>query len=191
MIAFSRQDKNAASFKYRRWPEYLAAWILGVPITVGFSGFVISSVLSDVNSPFQSNPFIYLWLILSFPIVMFATNAIHFPLMNPHWIFTEVRTLIIKADADPILKLGLFPFSIQRSIPREEIERIQLTRHKYGKGLGFFYFWMTQGHLHSLCVLTKDNKRYYLAINESKDGRLSDAGKELCAFLEVPFEETY
>ena len=39
MIEFSVDNSNVASFKYRRWPEYLAAWIFGVPITLGYFAF--------------------------------------------------------------------------------------------------------------------------------------------------------
>ena len=191
MIDFSVDKNGVAFFKYRRWPEYIAAWILGVPIALGYFGLLIYFITSDVQSPFQSSGLFYLLFILTFPVAMIITNAVHFPLVNPHWIFTEVRTLILKSGAVPILRLGFFPFSIQKSIPRDKIEKIELYRHNYGKGLGFLYFLITQGHLHSLYILTNDNKRYYLAINEAKDGWLADAGKKLSEFLNVPFKENY
>lgn len=191
MIDFSVDNNGVAFFKYRRWPEYIAAWILGVPIALGYFGLLIYFITSDVQSPFQSSGLFYLIFILTFPIAMIITNTVHFPLVNPHWIFTEVRTLILKSGAVPILRLGFFPFSIQKSIPRDKIEKIELYRHNYGKGLGFLYFLITQGHLHSLYILTNDNKRYYLAINEVKDGWLADAGRKLSEFLNVPFKENY
>lgn len=191
MIEFSVDKDGVAFFKHRRWAEYIAAWILGVPIFLGYFGFMIYIMVFDANAPFQNGVLLHLFLITAFPLAMIITNAVHLPMFNPHWIFTEVRTLILKPDAAPILRLGFPPVSIQKSIPADTIERIELQRHKYGKGLGFFYFWITQGHLHSLYILTNDNKRYYLAMNEVKDGWLSDAAKKLSEFLNVPFEEHY
>jgi hypothetical protein len=191
IIEFSVDKNGVAFFKYRRWPEYVAAWILGVPIALGYFGFLIYFVVSDTRYPFQRSALFYLFVILAFLIAVIITNAVHFPIINPHWIFTEVRTLIIKPDTVPILRLGFVPVSIQKTIPRDTIEKIELYRHKYGKGLGFFYFWITQGNLHSLYISANDNKRYYLAKNEVKDGWLSDAGRKLSEFLNVPFEENY
>ena len=189
MIEFRMDDDGVASFTSRRWPEYLAAWIFGVPLTLGYLGVLIYFAVSDAKSPFDNPALFYLLLILAFPIATVITNAIHLPILNPHWIFTEVRTLTLRPNADPILRFGFFPVSIRKTIPKGKIERLELRRYRHGRGLGFFYFWLTPAHLHSLWIETGDHRRYYLAVNEVKDAWLADAGKEVSEFLRVPFEE--
>jgi hypothetical protein len=191
MIKFSINESNTGLFKYRRWAEYLASWIFAVPITLAYLTMFITFLLSDLKSASPVNWVFYFLLALIFPIAMVITNAVHLPLLNPHWVFTEVRTLTIKPKSDAMLRQGFFPICIQNTIAKKEIKQVKLYRHNYGKGLGFLYFWLTQGHLHSLCILTYDNKRYYVAKNEVKDGWLAEEGRKLSEFLEIPFDEKY
>jgi hypothetical protein len=188
MIEYSVNDGSTGFFKYRKWAEYLASWIFGVPITLAYLTMLIMLLISDLNSASQLNPYFYLMLAFALPMAMVITSAVHLPILNPHWIFTEVRTLIIKPNTNAVLRMGFFPICIQKTIARKSIKRVTLYRHNYGKGLGFLYFWLTQGHLHSLCIVTNDNKRYYVAINEVKDGWLAEEGRKLSEFLNIPFE---
>jgi hypothetical protein len=191
MIEFSINDDNIGFFKYRRWAEYLASWVFAVPITLAYLTMFIIVLMSDLRSASTLNPYFYLVLAFAFPMAMVITNAVHLPVINPHWIFTEVRTLIIKPNTDAVLRWGFFPACIQKNIERKNIKQVVLYRHNYGRGLGFLYFWLTQGHLHSLCILTHDNKRYYVAKNEVKDGWLAEEGRKISEFLEIPFDEKY
>jgi hypothetical protein len=186
MIKFSVDDGRTGTFRYRRWPEYLASWILAVPLTSLFLILLIEPLLSDSGTL----PALLL-MIIGYKIALVITNAIHLPVLNVHWIFTEFRTLLLKPGAGAVLRLGPFPFCIQRTISREGIQRIVLERHKCGKGLGFLYYWMSPGHLHSLYLLMDGNTKHYLARNESKDGWLASEGKKLATFLGVEFTETY
>ena len=191
MIEFSVEDNGVASFRLRRWPEYIAAWILGAPLSLGYFAGLVYFAASDIRSPFRNPTLFYLVTILAFPIILAVTNIVHLPILNLHWLFTEVRTLILRPEADPVLRWGCFPVSIQKAFPKDKIERLELRRYRYGKGLDFFYFWLTQAHLHSLCIVTSDNRQYYLAVNEVKDAWLADAGRKVSEFLNVPFEEHY
>lgn len=189
MIKFSIDNDNEGFFKYRRWAEYLASWIFAVPITIAYLTMLIMFLMSDLSSGAQPNPYFYLIPAVAFPIAMVIANAVHLPILNPHWIFTEVRTLILKQNTNAMLRMGFFPICIQITIARKDIKQVTLYRHKYGKGLGFLYCWLTHGHLHSLCILTNDRKRYYLAVNEVKDGWLRDEGSKLAGYLNIPFND--
>jgi hypothetical protein len=55
--------------------------------------------------------------------------------------------------------------------------------------MGFFYYFISPGlTLYSLQLVLKGGKRYRLAVNEVRNGDLSDEGKKLAEFLGVPFE---
>ena len=189
MIEFSIDNDNHGFFKYRRWAEYVTSWIFAVPITIAYLLMLIMFLMSDLSSGAQLNPYFYLILTLAFPITGFITNAVHLPILNPHWIFTEVRTLILSQNTNAVLRMGFFPICIQRTIAKKDIKQVRLYRHNYGKGSGLLYFWLTQGYLHSLCILTNGGKRYYLAVNEIKDGWLRDEGSKLAGYLNTPFND--
>lgn len=191
MIEFSLNKDKTASFKYRRWAEFVAAWLFGVPITIGYFSILILLLFIDRDFRIQTMILFLVIIITAFPFAVMVTNAVHLPVLNSIGIFTEIRTLICKPREEVVFRLGFYPFCISKTIPVQSIEKVELIRHRYGKGLGFFYYWTSLGKLHSLRLVTREGKHYYLAVNEEKNGLLSDEGRKLSEFIDRSFVESY
>jgi len=187
MIKFEKSDEAGGMFIYRRMAEYIVAWLIGLPVTLAYLFFLVQLVVSDW--PFLSFLF-HGALIAAFPILIVVTNLARFPLINPQWIFTSVRSLRVRPDGTAALRLGMFPVCLKRSFSRNDIEQIVLVRQKHGRGLAFFYYFTFAGvSLYSLYLQTAENKKYYLAVNETQNGRLEEEGRKLAGFLDIPFEK--
>lgn len=178
-IQFMIRDNGMGIFKYRQLADYLAAWFLSIPITIAYFGLTSWAV-----------PKLFVLSTPLFLFLMIVTNAVRCPIINPQWVLTSIRTLEIIPQQKVIFRVGVFPLCLQRSCSPLAIDRIVLMKQPHGKGMGYFYYWLTAGiNLYALYILTKTNTRYYLATNEVKNGWLLDEGTKLATFLQVPFEE--
>ena len=189
VIDFQKDVSGRAVFRFHNKADYIAAIIFGAPLAAAYCWFLVF-ILLHVESPEILRYTLY--IVIGFAVfltVMVVTNASQAPILNPQRMFTSVRTLIVRPDGKTIFRMGLFPLCLQRTILKANIEKIVIEKQKRPRGMAFFEYFLDPINFYSLYFETSSGKRHSLAINETRNGYLADAGSALAEFIDVPFEQ--
>jgi hypothetical protein len=179
MIRCVVDDGNTAVFECRRTAQYVVAWLVGIPLTIA-CGVIAFDFLREGS-------FLYAVVTaLALPLLILITNMMRAPFINPQWIFTAIRKLVVTPES-AVASLGYWPLRFRRSIPRADISKLVLEKQRWGRGVGFFEHFHSPGNIYALYLVYGDERRAYLVDNEPRNGLLQDEGRHLSQFLAVPF----
>ena len=182
-----KQTENQAVFRYENMAQFLSAWLLSLPLTIGYLYMVVILLVNGIKS--YGDLLIMTVIVTIYFLLMIVTNAAQVPLLNPQWIFTARKKLDLIDEQEAVLQYGAYPICVRRRFPIQDIERLQLVKQKWGRGFGFFLYFISLANLFSLTLTLKNRKKVYLVDNETKNGTLFEEGIKLAEYLGVPFED--